>query len=278
MVAVRPGIGPNPGVGMAIDRLKAMVRGTALEEPLKVLLAPLIRPFRTEWVRRAHRDDKAMRRLLKRVLRPDSNVVDVGCNVGEFLEQVRRHAPRGTHVAVEPLPHLAEALAARFPNVRVERCALGAEPGVATFHHVVEMTGWSGFNRQDYPRDVTVEEIEVAVRTLDEVVGEEATVDLVKIDVEGAEMSALRGGRSLFRRARPVVIFEHARVHNRTYGTTPEEVHDLLVGECGYEIRDLSLSERFDREGLRRIFDRSFETDYDRNAHTNFVAWPVGRG
>ena len=98
---------------MAIDRLKAMVRGTALEEPLKVLLAPLIRPFRTEWVRRAHRDDKAMRRLLKRVLRPDSNVVDVGCNVGEFLEQVRRHAPRGTHVAVEPLPHLAEALAAR---------------------------------------------------------------------------------------------------------------------------------------------------------------------
>lgn len=268
---------PSPEDSMALDRLKAMVRGTVLEEPLKLALGPLLIPFRTEWVRRAHRDERAMTRLLKRTLAPKSNVVDVGCNVGDFLELVLRRAPEGRHVAVEPLPHLAEALERRFPKVRVVRAALGEASGTAVFHHVVEMTGWSGFQRQDYPRDVTVEEIEVAVRTLDEIVGDDAPLDLVKIDVEGAELSALRGGVATFRRCRPVVVFEHAKVHNQSYGTTPEEVHDLLAGECGYEIRDLGLGRRFDRGAFREVFDRSFETNYDRHAHTNFVAWPPER-
>ena len=67
----------------------------------------------------------------------------------------------------------------------------------------------------------------------------------------------------------------------------PEGVAAIMLyaryGRIGVEMmqgvfRDLGLAQVFDREGLRRIFDRSFETDYDRNAHTNFVAWPVGRG
>lgn len=259
---------------MPIDRLKAMVRGTRLEEPLKFLLAPLIRPFRSEWVRRAQRDEKAMRQLLRRVLRRDSNVVDVGCNVGEFLDQVVRLAPAGTHIAVEPLPHLAEALSRRFPNVKVARTAAGSKAGTGTFQHVVEMPGWSGLRRQDYPREVTVEEIEIQIRTLDEIIGEDSSIDLIKIDVEGAELQAMLGGRSVFRRCRPVLIFEHAKVHNRAYGTSPEEVHDLLVRDCNYQVRDLSLSREFDRASFREVFDRSFESNYDRLAHTNFVAWP----
>jgi hypothetical protein len=72
------------------------------------------------------------------------------------------------------------------------------------------------------------------VSTLDaELAGVHPSV--VKIDVEGAELAVLEGGRGLLAELRPVVIFEHFAGAARLYESDPAEPWELLV-ELGYEI------------------------------------------
>jgi FkbM family methyltransferase len=57
----------------------------------------------------------------------------------------------------------------------------------------------------------------VDVRKLDDVVGSDVKVDLIKIDVEGAEIQCLLGAVSILKRSRPKVIFE---LHTDALGST----------------------------------------------------------
>ena len=61
--------------------------------------------------------------------------------------------------------------------------------------------------------------------------------DIVKIDVEGNELSVLRGGARMFRSARPRVFLS---VHPRQIGVLGGSVEELgrLITELGYEARD----------------------------------------
>ena len=57
----------------------------------------------------------------------------------------------------------------------------------------------------------------VDVRRLDDVVGSDVKVDLIKIDIEGAEIQCLLGAVSVLKRSRPKVIFE---LHTDALGST----------------------------------------------------------
>ena len=61
-------------------------------------------------------------------------------------------------------------------------------------------------------------------------------IALIKIDVEGAELEVLEGGKSVISRDKPLVIFEHGLGAADCYGTTPEDIYDLLYDECGLEV------------------------------------------
>jgi hypothetical protein len=54
--------------------------------------------------------------------------------------------------------------------------------------------------------------------------------------VEGAELQVLKGAVKTIRRNKPVVVFEHGLGASDHYGTTPEDVHDLLVKDCGLHV------------------------------------------
>ena len=61
------------------------------------------------------------------------------------------------------------------------------------------------------------------------------TPSVVKIDVEGAELAVLEGGRSLLSEVRPIVIFEHFSDAAALYGASLGAPWDLL-DDLGYEI------------------------------------------
>ncbi len=144
-----------------------------------------------------------MRAILAAVLRADSCYVDVGANRGQILGEAVRLAARGHHVAFEPIPQLAAALAADFVEVDCRALALGAQPGRASFCHYTRLDGWSGLlaNPEISDEQGAPVEIEVEVSTLDDQLTGLDPV-LIKIDVEGAEQSVLEGGRELLARAR----------------------------------------------------------------------------
>jgi len=90
--------------------------------------------------------------------------------------------------------------------------------------------------------------------------------------VEGAEHEVLRGAKSTITNSKPIILFEHAKIHNLNYDTTSEIIYDLLVNEYKMQIYNLDMKEQLDRKTFNEVYESSFQTDYDRNARTNFIA------
>lgn len=144
------------------------------------------------------------RRVFADALAPGMTVADVGAHVGYYtILAARRVGPAGTVHAVEPcaetLAFLERNLALNeVTNVVVHPYAAGA----ARRNRVLHVTGSSdshGF--YPHPLTETLRTVEVAETPLSEVL--DGRVDVVKIDVEGAEIEVLDGMREALLEAPP---------------------------------------------------------------------------
>src|ERR1700730_12779899 len=124
--------------------------------------------------RQALREEIAIRAVLASTLRSDAAYVDIGANRGQILQEAVRVAPRGKHIAFEPIPALAADLARAFPGVDCRHIALGARAGAAEFCHFRSLDGWSGLRRSPEISDERgdPEYITVNVSTLDAEIGD----------------------------------------------------------------------------------------------------------
>jgi FkbM family methyltransferase len=181
-------------------------------------------------------EEIAITAILASALRSDGTYVDVGTNRGQVLGEAVRVAPRGRHVAFEPIPALAAEVARAFPSVDCRQLAIGATPDTAEFCHFRALDGWSGLRRSPVVSDERgdPEYISVQVSTLDVELGNVHPA-VIKIDVEGAELDVLEGGRSLLTRVKPLLIFEHVAFASALYDAPPTAPWDLLT-ELGYEV------------------------------------------
>jgi FkbM family methyltransferase len=201
-------------------------------------------------VLQAQREAIGTSAVLACALRDDATYVDVGANRGQVLQQALRIAPHARHIAFEPIPELAQELAGAFPAIDCRQLALGARAEVTQFCHFTRLDGWSGLRRspevsddRGAPRYITVQ-----VSTLD-VELEGLTPSVIKIDVEGAELAVLEGGRSVLTQTRPLVIFEHIAGAAALYETAPGAVWDLLT-ELGYAIFSVTGDGPFTRQAF----------------------------
>ncbi len=194
---------------------------------------------------------------LKAVLTPSMNCIDVGAYAGDMLRLIVQCAPHGTHFAWEPLPYMALRLKRRFPTVHVQAAALSDREGEATFTHVRSRPTYSGILPRKYPGGETLETITVPVQRLDTALPQGYVPDLLKIDVEGAELRVLRGAADILRRHRPFVFFEHGRGGADFYGTTANDIFEFLTGECGLTISDIDGTRSYSRELFVAVDDRS---------------------
>jgi FkbM family methyltransferase len=216
---------------------------------------------------RDRQDMDSIRRLVAFCLGPDARCIDVGAHRGAVLQEIARVAPYGMHIAYEPLPNLAAELRERFPGVDVRQAALSDRIGVSTFEHVRgDAEGCSGFvvctAPPGYAEDV--EQIDVELERLDDVVGAEAAVALIKVDVEGAEQQVLEGAMETIIRTQPIVVFEHAYSASQAYDTKPEMIFSLLCEHGGLRI--------FDLNGNGPFSEREFAQRSHTGDPVNFVA------
>lgn len=175
--------------------------------------------------------------VLRRVLRSDSNCVDVGAHEGAILEPMVAIAPAGAHHAFEPLPHLAARLRRRFPGVTIHEAAAADRSGTAEFQHVENDPAYSGLRRRVYDRsDPVIRVLRVQAVRIDDAVPPDQDFAFMKLDIEGGEFHALRGAASTVRRCRPTIVFEAGQKSTGQYGVTPEELFALVTTELGYEL------------------------------------------
>jgi len=204
---------------------------------------------------RDSRDNDALRLLLVFALRSDSCCIDVGAHKGLWLEQFRRLAPRGRHIAYEPLPQLYEGLARDYPEMDVRKAALSNEAGNTSFVHARDDPGYSGFRRRTYPREFETETITVRTERLDDSLPDDYIPAVIVIDVEGAEQQVVEGALETIRRHQPIVVFEHGLGAADHYGTTPRDMHRLLGEEAGLSLFDLDGNGPFDLAEFERRYD-----------------------
>jgi FkbM family methyltransferase len=137
--------------------------------------------------------------LAKRLLRPGQLVVDVGANWGYFtLVCAHLVGTSGRVIALEPHPRLVAMLSANtaanaLTQVDVLSLAAGAGAATRSFVGFDEQGGNSGLSRA--ARQSEKADFECETAALDALLDARGVgrVDLVKIDIEGAEIDAIRG-------------------------------------------------------------------------------------
>lgn len=157
---------------------------------------------------------------IKKHLPTGGVALDVGANVG-LLTMVMAQAAgeRGRVIAVEPYPGVFRRLSQNLRLNGLERvalypCALGEKPGRAILHCPAKNAANQGCatfaSRTQAPLS---EDLEVEVKTLDQVVQREglARLDLLKIDTEGWDFFVLKGGEKSIGTFRPAILFEYMK-------------------------------------------------------------------
>ena len=185
--------------------------------------------------------DRNTYRIIHQVCEPKSVCVDVGANKGRILQMMINAAPGATHIAYEPLPKMYNLLIRKFASAaRIYKIALTDEKGLSPFYHTREDTSYSGFKKRDYPRKFHLEKLEVATDRMDNLIGEDIKVALIKIDVEGAEYKVIKGATETIKRCKPVVIFEFGQGGSDEYDVSPEMMWDYFTKTLSYRIYTLT--------------------------------------
>jgi len=182
------------------------------------------------------------RAFVARFVTAGMTVVDVGANAGLYaVISAKRVGPGGRVVAFEPSPRELSQLRThlrlnRCSNVTIEEVALGEAEGQGNLLIVDEFqTGCNSFHLAEAEAAGT-HPLTVPIRTLDSYYrqGKLTRVDLIKIDIEGAELSALRGGAQVFRELRPVLLCEIFEERTEPWNYRGLEIIELVRG-WGYD-------------------------------------------
>jgi FkbM family methyltransferase len=174
--------------------------------------------------------------FLDRVLQPGMTFVDAGANDGIYtVFAARRVGPGGTVWAFEPSRREQERLRCNLELNGLQ--ALVFPVALADIHGQAEFTvsdaehqGQSTLGAFAHDGVQAQGKELVDVRRLDDLLSEHPVtrIDVLKLDVEGAELRVLRGAVGMIERYRPYVLMEVSEGSLRHQGTNSEELLDFL--------------------------------------------------
>lgn len=179
--------------------------------------------------------------LARRFVTPGSTAVDGGAHIGYFtLLFARLVGPTGSVLSFECDPRAAERLRehvelANAPWTSVHEAALHDGTQTSMTLHLPEQLGWSTLRSNHWVsahRCVSVDAV-----SLDAVLEREhmatAAVSFIKLDVEGAEMDAVRGASATLAGSRAALLVEFHPSRMRLLGDDPAEFLAHMSG-LGY--------------------------------------------
>jgi FkbM family methyltransferase len=170
-------------------------------------------------------NDQLAEFLVTRLCKSGKTFLDVGAHIGSFVGAVAHNDPSIDIIAFEAIPEKVASLHKRFPGVVVHGYAIGDREGAVSFFIDTEQSGYSSLGKPPVAR---VREITVPMRRLDDLVTTKA-VDVIKIDVEGAELGVLRGSTRIISENRPPIMFESAPGDQNHLGYTKESLWEFLA-------------------------------------------------
>jgi len=143
--------------------------------------------------------------------------VDVGANIGGYSIRAAKYCKV---YSIEPLPRNYKILKIneKLNNVKINsfNIAAGNKNGKVKIYYELGAWGLPSLKR------IQNEFVEVEMKPLDEIINEES-IDLIKIDVEGAEDLVLEGARNCLKRTKMVIIEYNDESFLKAYRILKEE-------------------------------------------------------
>lgn len=183
-----------------------------------------------------NRYEEESTKLLEGLLKPGMTVIDAGSHVGYYaLLAARQIGPEGRVYAFEPDPDNYELLLRNialngYTNIEAVKKALSNQVGTATLFLTTLDNGRHSTYRHGLPERGSVDVETTTIDTFLEARGW-PTVDLVKIDIEGAEMDVLEGASQFLAKCPSLkVIIEFSPSLLRNAGADPIEFLNQWAG------------------------------------------------
>ena len=166
---------------------------------------------------------------------------DIGGYRG-YMSGVMALAGASKVIVFEPLPENQQALRKLCSlnpglNIELRTTAIGNFDG-SVLLRVMPDPSMGKLVTSTFQTDAAaVGETEVAIRTIDSLILEQVIPppDVIKIDVEGAELDVLRGATRLLRERRPLIFLE-------AHSSSLEDACSQVLARLGYTIHRLELS------------------------------------
>lgn len=164
------------------------------------------------------RDQVAELRAIKRAVRPDDTVCDIGANKGSYTYWLSRWVPRGRVIAFEPQAELATYLQRAcvrlgMKNVTVEAKAVYSQSGTLGLFIPGGKDSPGATLSAKAASPEGGRRVSVPVVALDEYFSAETRIGVLKIDVEGAEKGIFEGAMRILTQQSPLLVFECENRH-----------------------------------------------------------------
>ena len=179
--------------------------------------------------------------LLKKILNEKMVFIDIGANIGEIsLVAAKYIGPKGKVIAFEPVNSIAYELQRNleknnYTHATVitkgvsDRCCahIPIYAGVDQKSAKEENLGLGSLYTR-FPEDPPAQYIEIT--TLDAFLKESpvSRIDIIKIDIEGAELPCLKGSEKTISHFNPLIIIEVQDASTSIAGYTSRDIFDYL--------------------------------------------------
>lgn len=207
--------------------------------------------------------EKEILYMMKCLIGEFDSIFDIGANIGWYSMNLMRIFPKCNVYSFEPLNKTFKILEKNFDinNLKKDKLfniGFSEENGESKFYCASgELVSTSLKNIKEV---TDVEVINCTIRKLDDFVIEtNSKVDVIKCDVEGAELLVLKGGYETLKRDTPIIFIEMLRKWSEQFNYHPNDIIDMLF-EIGY--RCFAIENFY----LIEIFTVNDETVY-----TNFI-------
>lgn len=201
--------------------------------------------------------------LLFGVIRNGDIIFDIGANIGWYTISMARRFPDSVIHSFEPLPATFQLLQQNvqlnpFTNIRLNEFGLSDATKTLQFYtSPLTSVSNSAENISGAP-EVTITECKVT--PMDEYTrNHPVKVDVIKCDVEGAELFTFRGAMETIRRDRPVIFTEMLRKWAARFNYHPNEIIQLLA-EAGYQCFVNNGQNRLER--IEAVTETTRQTNY----------------
>jgi len=201
-------------------------------------------------------------RMMRRFLKKDSIMLDIGANIGWYCLNLAKDVSKGRVLAFEPIPKTYDCLKKNIAingikNVELYNFGRADKKGDLVFYYNPKLSGASSLRNLHEERKKI--KIKCRVKKMDDFINKRIPkIDFIKCDVEGAEIFVVKGGIKTIKKHLPILFLEMLRKWSAKFNYHPNDIIKILsaIGYKCYYIRNNKLVE------IKEINEETIATNF----------------